>query len=111
MMPLYSPISLPNECNEGTYRLFDLCMNYVVSMSKILLMTFFQAAESPPEAEDVCGDTNGQRPKTISSAESFSSVRLSLNYFTLLEERLQHIVHPDMVFVAEHKHYNSKSLF
>ena len=66
MMPLYSPISLPNECNEGTYRLFDLCMNYVVSMSKTHLMTFFQAAESPPEAEDVCGDTNGQRPKTIS---------------------------------------------
>jgi hypothetical protein len=30
-------------------------------MSKTLLFTFFQAAESPPEAEDVCGDTNGQR--------------------------------------------------
>ena len=53
-------------------------MNYVLSMSKTLLMTFFQAAESPPEAEDVCGDTSGQRPKTISSAESFSSVEETL---------------------------------
>ncbi|MFN9998165.1 MAG: hypothetical protein ACK52X_00920 [bacterium] len=25
-------------------------------MSKTLLMTFIQDAESPPEAEDVCGD-------------------------------------------------------
>jgi len=47
-------------------------------VSKTILMTFFQAAESPPEAEDVCGDTNGQRPKTISSAESFSSVEETL---------------------------------
>jgi hypothetical protein len=36
-------------------------MNYVLSMSKTILMTFFQASESPPEAEDVCGDTNVQR--------------------------------------------------